>query len=69
MTERCVDCGSRDYRSCYSETFPARGLDGTALMLTLRLCLECGARFRERAELRGHLLAKLPASLRERPRA
>jgi hypothetical protein len=69
MSEMCVDCGSREYRSCFSETFPARGLDGTALMLTLRLCLECGQRFTERAQLRSHLLAKLPVSARERARA
>jgi hypothetical protein len=69
MVETCVDCGSREFKSCFSETFPARGRDGTPLTLTLRLCLACGARFPDRARLRSHLHAKLPTSAREAARA
>lgn len=63
MSDVCADCGAREFKSCFSESFPARGRDGTAL--TLRLCLSCGARFPERGQLRSHLLEKLPASTRE----
>jgi hypothetical protein len=65
MVQTCADCGSRDFKSCFNETFPARGRDGTPQAVTLRLCLACGARFPDRAQLRGHLHAKLPAFTRE----
>ena len=38
-------------------------------MLTLRLCLRCGARFSDRRELRSYLHRKLPRSTSERLRA
>lgn len=69
MIESCADCGSREFKSCFTESFPARGQDGSALMLTLRLCLACGARFPDRGQLRSYLHQKLPASTRERPQA
>jgi hypothetical protein len=62
MIETCADCGSREFKCCFTESFPARGRDGTALTLTMRLCLACGARFPDRGELRSHLLQKLPTS-------
>jgi hypothetical protein len=67
MSDICVDCGSREFESCFIECFPSRGRDGTATMLTLRLCLSCGARFPDRGQLRSHLMEKLPPSTRERP--
>ena len=57
----CVDCGSREFQSCFTEWFPSRSSDGVPAAVTLRLCLSCGARFADRAQLRTHLLAKLPA--------
>ena len=65
MSDICVDCGSREFESCFSECFHTRGRDGTAMVLTLRLCLRCGARFPERGQLRNHLMEKL-SSTRER---
>ena len=62
MAEICADCGSQDFSSCFSESFPTRGLDGAAFVLTLRLCLRCGARFGDRRELRSYLHQKLPRS-------
>ncbi|HET7754116.1 MAG TPA: hypothetical protein VFK85_09410 [Anaeromyxobacteraceae bacterium] len=61
MAEICADCGSQDFTSCFSESFPTRGLDGVAFVLTLRLCLRCGARFTDWRELRSYLHRKLPA--------
>jgi hypothetical protein len=69
MSDVCAECGSRDFESCFSESFPGRGRDGTAVALTLRLCLSCGARFPARDQLRSHLLQKLPGSARPRDRA
>jgi hypothetical protein len=65
MVETCVDCGSREFKPCYSETFFGRGRDGSPVMLTLRLCLTCGARFPDRAQLRGHLHDMLPPAARD----
>lgn len=65
MSEMCVDCGSREFESCFSECFFSRGSDGTPVMLTLRLCLSCGARYPDRVQLRSHLMQKLPATTRE----
>jgi hypothetical protein len=65
--ESCADCGSRDFKSCYTEWFPARAGDGAPLTVTLRLCLSCGARFPDRAQLRSHLRAKLPPARERRP--
>jgi hypothetical protein len=59
----CVDCGSREFKSCYTEWFPVPGGEGAPV--TLRLCLSCGARFPDRSQLRSHLLTKLPPA-RER---
>jgi hypothetical protein len=67
MSDTCVECGSREFNSCFSESFPGRGRDGASL--TLRVCLQCGSRFPDRAQLRSHLLQKLPLAGRERPRA
>lgn len=69
MSEICADCGSREFKSCFTESFPSRAHDGTSLVLTLRLCLTCGARFPERSQLRTYLLDKLPTPSRERLRA
>ena len=66
MSEICADCGSREFSSCFAEVFPARGRDGAAVTLTVRLCLACGTRFPDRGQLRSHLLEKLPAASRER---
>jgi hypothetical protein len=62
VSEICADCGSHDFTSCFSESFPTRGLDGTPFVLTLRLCLRCGTRFGDRRELRSYLHHKLPRS-------
>ncbi len=65
MPDRCVDCDRRptlhQLGACYSETFPVRGPDGAMLQLTLRLCLRCGARFSDRAQLRDYLRTRLPS--------
>ncbi len=69
MPDACVDCNGRpklhDLGSCYSETFPVRATDGSAVHLTLRLCLRCGARFGDRAQLRDYLRTKVPTYLLE----
>ncbi len=68
MSDRCVDCHTHprpnDVASCYSETFPMRAPHGGVFQLTVRLCLECGTRFRDRKQLREYLRAKLPALVR-----
>lgn len=66
VAEICADCGSQDFSSCFSESFPTRGVDGSSLVLTLRLCLRCGARFNDRRELRSYLHRKLPRSSSDR---
>lgn len=66
MVDVCADCGSREFKSCFTEGFPARGRDGAAVTLTLRLCLACGARFSDRGQLRSHLSRKLPLPARDR---
>jgi hypothetical protein len=66
MREFCADCGTREFDSCFTETFPARTHDGSALTLTLCLCLGCGQRFPDRSKLRSYLYKKLPNATRER---
>lgn len=66
MREHCADCGTRDFDSCFTETFPARAQDGSALTLTVCLCLGCGRRFPDRGKLRSYLYQKLPPTTRER---
>ncbi len=64
MADRCVDCGDRprlhDLGSCYSETYAVRQSNGSAVHLTLRLCLRCGSRFSDRTQLRDYLRTRLP---------
>jgi hypothetical protein len=69
MSEICVDCGSREFKSCFTECFFSRDRDGAPVMLTLRLCLSCGARFPDRGQLRSHLQQKLAAPARREWRA
>lgn len=69
MGDTCADCGSREFKSCFTEVFPTRGRDGSPLTLTLRLCLSCGARFPDRGQLRSHLSQLLPIAVRERAHA
>ncbi len=63
MYQRCVDCNEkprlRDLGSCYLESFPVT-TDGAQALVTLRLCLRCGARFVDRLQLREYLRARLP---------
>ncbi|HUL61292.1 MAG TPA: hypothetical protein VLU43_18590 [Anaeromyxobacteraceae bacterium] len=64
MPNRCVDCQTsprvNDSGSCYSETFPVKAPNGVQVLLTLRLCLSCGARFQDRPALRAYLQTRLP---------
>lgn len=61
MPDACVDCRTLKFASGFTETFQARGADGAPLVLTLRLCLDCGSRFPDRAQLRLYLATRLPA--------
>ncbi len=65
MPIACVDCSAsprpNEVVPCYSETFPLTTTSGGRFTLTLRLCLTCGARFTDRAQLRSYLATKLPA--------
>jgi len=64
VADRCVDCNDRprlhDLGSCFTETFAVRTRTGAAIQLTLRLCLRCGGRFADRAQLRDYLRTRLP---------
>lgn len=64
MADRCADCNGRpklhDLGSCFTETFAVRAQSGAALQVTLRLCLRCGGRFADRAQLRDYLRTRLP---------
>jgi hypothetical protein len=61
VPDACVDCRTLKFTSGFSETFRARGFDGSAFLVTLRLCLDCGARFADRAQMRDYLSTRLPA--------
>ena len=65
MPNACVDCSvsarPNEVVPCFSETFPLTTTTGGRFTLTLRLCLTCGARFSDRAQLRSYLATKLPA--------
>jgi hypothetical protein len=65
LPDGCVDCNVRprpnDVVPCYSETFPMTTIDGGRFTVTLRLCLACGTRFADRAQLRRYLATRLPA--------
>jgi hypothetical protein len=64
VADRCVECNDRprlhDLGSCYTETFAVRTQAGAAIQVTLRLCLRCGGRFADRAQLRDYLRTRLP---------
>lgn len=63
MRNRCVDCNAAPKANdvaAFSETFAVRAPSGAALHLTLRLCLRCGSRFSDRAQLREYLNSRLP---------
>lgn len=64
MPNRCVDCQTsprvNEPGSCFSETFAVKAPNGARVLLTLRLCLPCGARFEDRAALRAYLETRLP---------
>lgn len=61
MADACVDCRTPRFTSGFTETFESRDFNGAPLVVTLRLCLDCGSRFADRAQLRRYLTAKLPA--------
>jgi hypothetical protein len=63
VPDRCIDCSEQPtlhQPASYSETFAVRAPSGAALHLTLRLCLRCGSRFADRAQLREYLRTRLP---------
>lgn len=61
MADACVDCRTPRFTSGFTETFQSRTFDGSSVLVTVRLCLECGARFADRAQMRTYLAGKLPA--------
>jgi transcriptional regulator NrdR family protein len=61
VADACVDCRTLRFTSGYTEVFESRAFDGSPVLVTLRMCLECGSRFADRREMRGYLLKKLPA--------
>ncbi len=61
MADACVDCRTRKFTSGFTETFESRTFDGTAVLVTVRLCLTCGARFADRSAMRSYLAGRLPA--------
>jgi hypothetical protein len=61
VSDACVDCRTHRFTSGFTEVFESRAFDGTPLLVTLRLCLDCGSRFADRGEMRGYLVHKLPA--------
>ncbi|MBI5068393.1 MAG: hypothetical protein HZB56_09140 [Deltaproteobacteria bacterium] len=61
MADACVDCRTPRFTSGFTETFESRDFTGAPQVVTLRLCLDCGSRFSDRAQLRRYLTAKLPA--------
>jgi hypothetical protein len=56
-----VDCRTRRFTSGFTEVFESRTFDGSPVLVTVRLCLQCGSRFADRREMRGYLVHKLPA--------
>jgi len=61
VPDACVDCRTLKFTSGFTETFQARSLDGAPLLVTVRLCLDCGGRFDDRAQMRLYLATRLPA--------
>ena len=61
MPDACVDCRTPKFTSGFTETFQSRTYDGSSVLVTVRLCLECGARFAGRDEMRDYLARRLPA--------
>ena len=61
MPDACVDCRTPRFTSGFTETFESRGFTGDLQLVTLRLCLDCGSRFADRAQMRRYLVQKLPA--------
>lgn len=61
MPDACVDCRTRRFTSGFTEVFESRAFDGSPVLVTLRMCLDCGSRFADRREMRSYLLHKLPA--------
>lgn len=61
MPDACVDCQTPRFTSGFTEIFEARGHAGAPGLVTLRLCLDCGSRFPDRAQMRRYLVTKLPA--------
>ena len=45
--------------------FASRSFDGSTLLVTMRLCLDCGSRFADRQAMRSYLVGRLPAHARE----
>ena len=61
MADACVDCRTPKFSSGFTETFQSRTYDGSTVLVTVRLCLDCGGRFAGRDELRAYLASRLPA--------
>lgn len=61
MPDACVDCRTHRFTSGFTEVFESRTFDGSPVLVTVRLCLDCGSRFENRRAMRDYLLKKLPA--------
>jgi len=61
LPDACADCRTPRFTSGFTETFESRDFNGAPQLVTLRLCLDCGSRFADRAQMRCHLAARLPA--------
>ncbi len=68
MQDGCVDCRAlprlHELGPCFSETFATRAPNGMQVQVTLCLCLKCGARFEDRAQLREYLRTRRPVEPR-----
>ncbi len=65
MPDACVDCRTPRFTSGFTEVFASRSFDGSTLLVTMRLCLDCGSRFADRQAMRSYLVGRLPAHARE----